>query len=202
MNKSGQSDLFGKTAERRGFLFRKAFSPERKSGSSGEEKIALWLSENGVFFRTHGRIAGKGGIKLPIEEREALVSESLSTLDERVSKTLAKKFPVSRIRPELFRYDFLVEGEEAHSGNPRKVHIEYLGLYFPKRAFSAKSLRKRHERAVAYYTFVKTPLKRALYEKMGAEVIEILPGELGSLDEILEGLLRISQKKTTLSGYF
>ncbi len=202
MAKSRQADLFGKTAGRKGFLFRKAFSPERKTGSSAEERIALWLSEKGISFRIHGRIAGKAPIKFPEKEKWEIVARALSEADESVAKSLRKSFSIEKARPELFRCDFSVEGEEVPSGKPRKIHIEYLGLYFPSKKFSAKSLRKRHERAIAYYTFVKTPLKRALYKKLGAEVIEVLPGELGSLDRLLAPVLGISQKRTTVSGYF
>lgn len=202
MAKSGQADLFGKTAKRKGFSFGKAFSPGRRTGSSAEEKIALWLSEKGISFRVQGRISGKAPINFPEKEKEEIVTRALSGADEAVARSLRKSFPIEKARPELFRYDFSVEGEEVPSGKPRKIHIEYLGLYFPKRKFSAKSLRKRHERAIAYYTLVKTPLKRALYKKLGAEVIEVLPGELGSLDGILAPVLGISQKRTTVSGYF
>ncbi|MFH0961437.1 MAG: hypothetical protein V1820_02025 [archaeon] len=190
-----QKDLFGRGA-RRSFKFAKAFSPKKRTGSAGEDRIAAFLSEKGVSFKRHGIISRTA--RLSEKEKSALIIRSCP---RETFALLSREFSLEKIHPELFRYDFLVEG--FREGTKRAVVcIEYLGLYRPAARVDKKSFRRRHVRQVAFYTFFKTPLKREVYRRAGIEIVEILPGELENLESILAPVLdALSQEKATLSGW-
>jgi hypothetical protein len=183
-----QLDLFGGKKKRR-FRFGPAFKRAGKHDSPAEAKIALWLDRNGISHRAHQRI-----VPARLAKKGVFSEEEKAELVKGAPEAVLAKVDLARVRPELFRTDFVVEGAG------RKIFIEYFGLWNPKAKTDKKSLRQRHARQVAIYTFVKFPLKKRLYEKSGAETIFIFPGELGKLDEKLAPLKGIDQRKGTLNG--
>jgi len=193
-----QVDLFGK--RKRAFRFGRMFRKAGRHDSPAEGRIADFLGERGVGFRAHARIIPARlakTLRFPEEEKLGIVRSGLS--GERLDLVL-KKANLEKIHPELFRSDFLVEGLD-RNGKRKRVFIEYFGLWNPKVPITNKSMRKRHTRQVAIYTFVKFPLKRALYGKSGAETVFLFPGETANLERKLKKVLELRQDKTTLGGW-
>jgi hypothetical protein len=193
-----QLDLFGERT--RVFKFGRIFGPgaKRQGDSRAEAKVASFLRGRGISFKHHPYIlppARRRKAFFTEREKEELVGGNLSAAE---LSLVLKKTPLSKIRPELFRSDFLLEGRL--DGKPARIFVEYLGLYNPKTKITAKTMRKRHYRALASYTFLKKPLKEALYRRIGAKVIFLAPADIFRLEKTLGNALEIDQAETTIHG--
>ncbi len=195
-----QINLFGEK-RRHVWKFGRIFGPRAgKSDSGAEAEIAAFLKENGVSFKSHPFILPAARRRKPAfsEAEKGEIVRKGSGLPAGDLELVLKRTPLARVRPELFRSDFLVEGRRA--GRPARVFVEYLGLHNPRTKVTAAAMRRRHYRQIAAYTFVKTPLREELYRRAGLEVVMLGKKDLSDLGTALASVLGMDQEGSTLHG--
>jgi len=211
-----QTDLGGgvrRLKPRFGKLYTKAephMVGSHRMQSAAEARIAEALVKLGLSFDTHGAlersplttIATREELLLSVENAFTKLREEGVDDDGAGCRTLvmerARKILHGEGLPEMGRYDFRVEGVNPASGEFETHYLEYWGLYNPKAKINARSMRRNVTRNVIDYTFVKKPVKEALFYA-GRKLISINPQDLrktGMLEEKLSCLKGLIQTHT------